>query len=148
MSIVPETLCDIYHFCSFFILENQSFLPEEKVQPLLVPSTNVHYRFETSEALKGIIEQEFGFRESFPVAVAERCRELVFNNGLQTRSMLWIGAGVGRGPMLMSKTFEQVKSWVPFPYRNVNNLGFAIACTAYFPTQYIKHLYRFFTTFW
>ncbi|XP_052775577.1 uncharacterized protein LOC128213634 [Mya arenaria] len=88
--------------------ENLASLPHDKLQPNLVPSTNLHYHFETPLALKGILEQEFGFRKSYPVAVADLCADLARNNGLHTRSMLWIGAGSGRGPMLMSKIFQKV----------------------------------------
>ncbi|WAR15419.1 hypothetical protein MAR_005524 [Mya arenaria] len=86
--------------------ENLASLPHDKFQPHIEPSTNLHYQYETPLALKGLLEQEFGFKKSFPVAVADLCADLARNNGLQPRSMLWIGAGSGRGPMLMSKTFQ------------------------------------------
>lgn len=91
-----------------FLLENKVSLPQENTQPLKVPSTNIQYHFETTTSLKGIIELEFGFRKSFPVVVADLCKDLVKNNGVCTQSMLWIGAGTGRGPMLMSSVFDEV----------------------------------------
>lgn len=81
-------------------------MDKDKVQPIIVPSTNIHYHFESEDKLKGILEQEFGFRKSFPVVVANFCKELADNN--YKTSALWIGAGSGRGPMLLTDTFEEV----------------------------------------
>mgnify|MGYP006890241450 CR=1 FL=1 len=89
-------------------LENKICLPQDNMLPLKVPSTNTQYHFETSSSLKGIIELEFGFRKSFPVVVADLCKDLVKNNGISTQTMLWIGAGTGRGPLLMSNVFDEV----------------------------------------
>lgn len=86
--------------------ENKLSIDKDKVKPIIVPSTNIHYHFESVDKLKGILEQEFGFRKSFPVAVADFCKELAENN--DTKSALWIGAGSGRGPLLLSDTFEEV----------------------------------------
>lgn len=83
-------------------------MDQDKIQPIIVPSTNMHYHFESADALRGILEQEFGFRKSFPVVIAELCKDLAENNGLDTNSALWIGAGSGRGPLLLSKTFDAV----------------------------------------
>ncbi|XP_045158623.2 uncharacterized protein LOC123524473 [Mercenaria mercenaria] len=88
--------------------ESKLNLDKERVKPIIVPSTNIHYHFESLEKLKGILEQEFGFRKSFPVVIADLCKELVENNRLDKKSALWIGAGSGRGPLLLSDTFEEV----------------------------------------
>ncbi|XP_052271400.1 uncharacterized protein LOC127872113 [Dreissena polymorpha] len=88
--------------------EKSLCFPQDKLLRTLVLSTNIHYHFESANALKGIIELEFGYRKSFPVQVADLCRDLVKNNGIAPRSGLWIGAGSGRGPLIMSKSFNQV----------------------------------------
>lgn len=88
--------------------EKKLRLDPNKIQPIYVPSTNKQYHFETPDALKGIMEQEFGYRKSFPVAIADHCKDLAKNNGLETKMALWIGAGCGRGPMLLTNMFKQV----------------------------------------
>lgn len=85
-------------------------LGKDRIKPIVVPSTNIHYHFESADKLKGIIEQEFGFRKSFPVVMADICKELADNNRLDKNSALWIGAGSGRGPLLLTDTFEEVRS--------------------------------------
>ena len=90
-------------------VENKVYL-DEKIQPEFHPSTNIQYGFEKQSALYGILEMEFGFRKSFPVVVAELCHELVPSHGIQRKSALWIGAGSGRGPFILSRTYEQVNT--------------------------------------
>lgn len=87
--------------------ENKIYL-DQKIQPEFHPSANVQYRFETQNALYGILEMEFGFRKSFPSVVAEACHELVKHHGVHTHSALWLGAGSGRGPFILSRKFENI----------------------------------------
>lgn len=88
--------------------DNNHHLDVDKIRPTFVASTNRHYLFEAPDMLKGILEQEFGFRKPFPVVVAELCKDLMKNNGLETKSAMWIGAGSGRGPMLLTDMFREV----------------------------------------
>ncbi|XP_060556826.1 uncharacterized protein LOC132717387 isoform X2 [Ruditapes philippinarum] len=88
--------------------ESNLDLDKDKIKPIIVPSTNIHYHFESANQLKGILEQEFGFRKSFPVVMAALCKELAENNRLDKNSALWIGAGSGRGPLLLTDTFDEV----------------------------------------
>lgn len=97
---------EVYVFGSG-VEENKVYL-DEKIQPEFHPSTNIQYGFEKQSALYGILEMEFGFRKSFPVVVAELCHELVSSHGIQRKSALWIGAGSGRGPFILSRTYEQI----------------------------------------
>ena len=52
---------------------------------------------------------EFGFRKSFPAVVAEACHELVAHHGVHPHSALWLGAGSGRGPFILSRKFKNVR---------------------------------------
>lgn len=87
--------------------ENKIYL-DQKIQPEFYPSANVQYGFETQTALYGIIEMEFGFRKSFPAVVAEACHEIVAHHGVHPHSALWLGAGSGRGPFILSRIFENI----------------------------------------
>ena len=91
-----------------FFSENKIYL-DQKIQPEFYPSANVQYRFETQNALYGILEMEFGFRKSFPAVVAEACHELIKHHGVNPHSALWLGAGSGRGPFILSRKFENVR---------------------------------------
>lgn len=89
------------------IEENKVYL-DQKIQPEFHPSANVQYKFESQSALYGIMEMEFGFRKSFPVVVAELCQNLTKSYDIQPKSSLWIGAGTGRGPFTLSRTYRQI----------------------------------------
>ena len=51
---------------------------------------------------------EFGFRKSFSAAVAEFCHKLTDSHNIHPESALWIGAGTGCGPFVLSNKYEQV----------------------------------------
>ena len=51
---------------------------------------------------------EFGFRKSFPTAVADFCHKVTESHKIQPSSALWIGAGTGCGPFVLSEKYEQV----------------------------------------
>ena len=76
--------------------------------PEYQPSANVQYRYETQSALYGILEMEFGFRKSFSAAIAEFCHKLTDSHDIHPESALWIGAGTGCGPFVLSNKYEQV----------------------------------------
>ena len=73
-----------------------------------VPTTNYHYSYDTEDSLYGILELEFGFRDSFPHQVAQHCLQLQKAYQCGTQSALWLGAGVGRGPLEITNVFQHV----------------------------------------
>ncbi|KAL3870051.1 hypothetical protein ACJMK2_042668 [Sinanodonta woodiana] len=87
--------------------DNPVILDKSAVKPQMVKSTNTQYQFDTVLALKGILELEFGYRKSFPTAVADLCKKYGTTQKL-VDSLVWLGAGVGRGPLLASTSFKQV----------------------------------------
>ena len=75
-----------------------------------VPTTNYHYSYDTEDSLYGILELEFGFRDSFPHRVAQHCLLLQKAYQCGTKSALWLGAGVGRGPLEITNVFQNVSA--------------------------------------
>lgn len=69
-------------------------------------TTNTQYKYDEKDQLYGILEQEFGYRDPLPLAVAQICKEYQKESGNQ--SFLWIGAGTGRGPMQLHNVFHEV----------------------------------------
>ncbi|GFO10818.1 5-histidylcysteine sulfoxide synthase [Plakobranchus ocellatus] len=78
------------------------------------PSTNTAYICDTLDTLKGILELEFGFRDSFAAAVAQLCCNYCQSQGVSTQSAVHIGAGTGRAAFELSKTFSEVLGLEPF----------------------------------
>ena len=71
-----------------------------------VPTTNIQYGFDEKQKLYGILEQEFGYRDPLPLALAELCKEYRTESGNQC--LLWIGCGTGRGPVQLHNVFHNV----------------------------------------
>ncbi|RUS75387.1 hypothetical protein EGW08_016849, partial [Elysia chlorotica] len=78
------------------------------------PSSNTAYQFDTTETLEGILELEFGFRDSLAAAVARFCSNYCTCNNISTKSVVHIGAATGRTAFELSKTFEHVLGLEPF----------------------------------
>ena len=73
------------------------------------PSSNTAYLFDTQETLEGILELEFGFRDSLAAVAARFCSNYCSCNDISTDSVVHIGAATGRTAFELSKTFKQVK---------------------------------------
>ncbi|XP_060073508.1 uncharacterized protein LOC132553293 [Ylistrum balloti] len=71
-------------------------------------TSNSQYDFDSKEALAGILEQEFGYRDALPCVVADLCRSYTHTYKCGTTSAAWFGSGSGRGPMLLSSTFTNI----------------------------------------
>lgn len=79
-----------------------------------VHSTNAVYIYDTLETLEGILELEFGFRDSFPAVVANLCQDYCKFFSVPTDSAVHLGAATGRGSFELSKHFCQVILWNDF----------------------------------
>jgi hypothetical protein len=80
---------------------------EEKGHKVVkVSTTNTQYGYDEKDKLYGILEQEFGYRDPLPLAVAKLCKEYQTESGNQ--SLLWIGSGTGRGPVQLHNVFHNV----------------------------------------
>ena len=73
------------------------------------PSANSDYISDTQETLEGILELEFGFRDSLPAAVATFCTNYCRSHNISRESAVHIGSATGRAAFELSKTFEQVR---------------------------------------
>ncbi|XP_059153171.1 hercynine oxygenase-like [Physella acuta] len=73
-----------------------------------VKSTNAVYNYDTLETLEGILELEFGFRDSFAAVVSNLCRNYCTNFQVPTKSAVHLGTATGRGSFELSKLFQQV----------------------------------------
>ncbi|XP_033738496.1 ergothioneine biosynthesis protein 1-like [Pecten maximus] len=71
-------------------------------------TTNIQFNYDSKEALAGILEQEFGYRDALPCVVADLCRSYTRTYRCGTKSAAWFGSGSGRGPMLLSSTFTNI----------------------------------------
>ncbi|XP_033758124.1 LOW QUALITY PROTEIN: ergothioneine biosynthesis protein 1-like [Pecten maximus] len=75
-------------------------------------SSNSQYDFDKKEALAMTLKHEFGDREALPYVVADLCRKYTRTLRCGTTSAAWFGSGSGRGPMLLSNTFNKF-TWIP-----------------------------------
>jgi len=73
-----------------------------------VQSTNTMYNYDTLETLQGILELEFGFRDSFPAVVAKLCGQYCRTHKVSLGSAVHLGTATGRGAFELSKFFDQV----------------------------------------
>ena len=96
----------------YFTIDIPVTVDQQRYDVCHVKSTNTQYYLDTKAALDGILEMEFGFRDSFPVLVASLCQYYanIYKCGLQ--KAVWFGAGVGRGPFCLSQTFDNVSDLV------------------------------------
>ncbi|XP_071117341.1 uncharacterized protein [Haliotis cracherodii] len=73
-----------------------------------VPTTNLNYCYEGENSLVGILELEFGFRDSGIAVLAAMCGEYTRDMNITTDTALHLGAGTGRGAFELSKVFYRV----------------------------------------
>lgn len=85
---------------------NNSLL--NKVSVDLVPTTNKQYLYDTQPALYGIIELEFGYRDSYTVMAAKMAAHCMSRYKCDSTSVLHVGAGVGSAALELSKSFDKV----------------------------------------
>uniref|UniRef100_A0A0B7B121 Sulfatase-modifying factor enzyme-like domain-containing protein n=1 Tax=Arion vulgaris TaxID=1028688 RepID=A0A0B7B121_9EUPU len=73
-----------------------------------VKSTNTVYNYDTLETLEGILELEFGFRESLAAVITSLCWSYCNHYHVPTNSAVHLGTATGRGSFELSKHFSQV----------------------------------------
>lgn len=73
-----------------------------------VQSTNAVYNYDTMETLEGILELEFGFRDSFAAVVAALCGSYCSHYKVATDSAVHLGTATGRGSFELSRHFQNV----------------------------------------
>jgi hypothetical protein len=81
---------------------------EDEMEFEWVPTTNFQYSYDTEDSLYGILEMEFGFRDSYPHQVAQHCLSLQKKYQCDTASAVWLGSGAGRGPLELTRGFQNV----------------------------------------
>ncbi|XP_067679037.1 uncharacterized protein [Haliotis asinina] len=86
--------------------KNESLQTKYRVES--VPTTNLNYCYEGEDSLVGILELEFGFRDSGLAVLAAMCVGYARDMGISTNTALHLGAGTGRGAFELSKEFSQV----------------------------------------
>lgn len=90
------------------ILSDNPYVIEEKGHKVMkVPTTNKQYGYDEKHQLYGILEQEFGYRDPLPLAIARLCKEYKTESG--NESLCWIGCGTGIGPMHLHNVFQNVR---------------------------------------
>ncbi|XP_062622318.1 uncharacterized protein LOC134283831 [Saccostrea cucullata] len=89
-------------------VEEKEVPNEDEMEFKWVPTTNYQYGFDTEDSLYGILEMEFGFRDSFPHCVAHHCLSLQKSYKCDPKSALWLGSGAGRGPLELTTVFQNV----------------------------------------
>lgn len=97
----------------------------DEVEYKWVPTTNYHYSYDTEDSLYGIIELEFGFRDTFPHNVAQHCLSLQKKYQCGSKSALWLGSGAGRGPLELTNVFQNVN----LVKANLNNITVVMLIT-------------------
>lgn len=73
-----------------------------------VQSTNTVYNYGTMETLEGILELEFGFRDSFAAVVAALCGSYCSHYKVAMESAVHLGTATGRGSFELSRHFSKV----------------------------------------
>jgi len=73
-----------------------------------VQSTNAVYNYDTMETLEGILELEFGFRDSFAAVVAALCGSYCSHYKVAMESAVHLGTATGRGSFELSRFFSKV----------------------------------------
>ncbi|CAG5135894.1 unnamed protein product [Candidula unifasciata] len=81
---------------------------DSDLQVVHVKSTHAAYNLDTLEALEGILELEFGYRESFAAVVADLCKNYCSFFHVSTSSAVHLGSATGRGSFELSKHFCRV----------------------------------------
>ncbi|XP_021357637.1 uncharacterized protein LOC110453125 isoform X2 [Mizuhopecten yessoensis] len=71
-------------------------------------TANQQYHYDRKEALAGILEQEFGYRDALPCVVADLCSSYTRTYKCGTKSAAWFGSGSGRGPLLLASKFNSI----------------------------------------
>nr|KAG5714088.1 hypothetical protein BaRGS_020416 [Batillaria attramentaria] len=80
----------------------------EKANVRHVLSTNKQYQFDAAMPLNGILELEFGFRDSLPAAAATLATNLTRSFNVPLTTAMHVGTATGRGAFELSKHFEKV----------------------------------------
>ena len=75
----------------------------DKEQVSYVPTTNTQYLMDATASLQGILELEFGFRDSLPAAAATFAAKFANALKVPTTSAMHIGTATGRGAFELSK---------------------------------------------
>lgn len=73
-----------------------------------VPTTNTQYFLDATLPLEGILELEFGFRDSLPAVVATLAANMANAYQVPMETAMYIGTAVGRGAFELSKYFKKV----------------------------------------
>lgn len=92
--------------CRCFLTEKT--LTVENANVLRVLTTNKQYEYDAAMPLDGILELEFGFRDSLPVAAAMLATNLARAFNVSTSTAMHVGTATGRGSFELSKHFEKV----------------------------------------
>ncbi|KAH9495393.1 hypothetical protein Btru_016361 [Bulinus truncatus] len=71
-------------------------------------SKNLTYYYDSQEKLEGILELEFGFRDSYAAAVVNLCNNYCNYHHIPTNSAIHLGTATGRGAFELSKKFNKV----------------------------------------
>nr|QTC10020.1 conA [Conus imperialis] len=88
------------------LLDNTPMFDTDAIS--LVPSTNLQYRYDAATPPRGILELEFGFRDSLPAATATFATNVMRGCNIPMTSAMYVGSATGRGPFELSKYFDQV----------------------------------------
>ncbi|XP_076463054.1 uncharacterized protein LOC143295308 [Babylonia areolata] len=87
-------------------LENPPVLDTDKVS--MVSTTNLQYCIDATLPLNGILELEFGFRDSLPAVAATLAANVARSFKIPMTSAMFVGSATGRGAFELSKYFDQV----------------------------------------
>ncbi|XP_050402624.1 uncharacterized protein LOC126818955 [Patella vulgata] len=79
-----------------------------EVELVAVPSTNYHYVYESDVSLFGILQLEFGFRESMPRVLAEYTSMLTKLFDIVPGTCAVFGSGAGQLAFLLSRNYDTV----------------------------------------
>lgn len=77
-----------------------------------VPTVNVNYLYDSTMPLQGILELEFGFRDSLPATYANLAASLARSYNIPMTTALHIGSATGCAAFELSKHFEQVSTYL------------------------------------
>ncbi|XP_063412850.1 uncharacterized protein LOC134695502 isoform X1 [Mytilus trossulus] len=104
---LPARLIDSEVFVLGIGVQDNPYVIEEKGHKVMkVPTTNKQYGYDEKHQLYGILEQEFGYRDPLPLAIARLCKEYKTESG--NESLCWIGCGTGIGPMHLHNVFQNI----------------------------------------
>ncbi|XP_025109666.1 ergothioneine biosynthesis protein 1-like isoform X2 [Pomacea canaliculata] len=106
--VLPICMVDTEVFVLGSGMSEKSQMAIENAEIQSVPTVNVNYLYDSTMPLQGILELEFGFRDSLPATYANLAASLARSYNIPMTTALHIGSATGCAAFELSKHFEQV----------------------------------------